>query len=373
MTRTTSFLNPQIGVLNTPQSLPAIHHIMASFLLVYTLMKSAAVKVKFSTQSKTFTDVVGLELGAGCSLGVPAVRLRKREGKTELVAAGFLALPGELPQKPDDADKVAVWSLPRPFQAPHAALAITSPLTFLRHVSGGDDDAVENKQFAYRTASRMLAPEMPPLSVGIPEFQAAWAARLLPEGRPPTACSLQVSPAAAINTFMTSTLFESLSETAVVLFVFPSHTSLVAFHESRLILYREHPVGHNHICEAIGSQMHIERDLVDSILDDSVIDPTPMIEPILRSLFRQVEISYDYLTRRRNCKTQNFFVCGLPSGTKYWTSMFSSMLNLTLTPFQPFEGIEQAPRATNIPENLSAVAPFLMTALGAARAVLEDT
>lgn len=336
-------------------------------------MNSAAFKDKFSAQNQPVHDVVGLELGSGCSLGVPAVRLRKRDGKTELMAAGFLALPGKLPQTPDDADKAVVWNLPRPFQAPHAALAITSPLTFLRHASGVDDAIIENKPFAYRTASRVLTPEMPPLSAGIPEFQAAWAARLLPESRPPTACSLQVSPAAAINSFMTSALFASLSETVVVLFVFPGYTSLVAFHQSHLILYREHPVGYNHIREAISSQMHIEGDLVDSILDDSVVDPMPMIEPVLRSLVRQVEISYDYLTRRRNCKTQTFFVCGLPSGTKYWTSTFSSMLNLTLTPFLPFDGLDKALRTTSFPDNLSAVSPFLMIALGAARAVLEDT
>jgi len=99
-------------------------------------MKLAALKMKFSAQAKPFTDVVGLELGADYSQGVPAVRLRKKEGRTELVAFDFLPLPGKLPLKPEEADEPQVWSLPRPFQAPHAALAITSPHTFLRHSSG---------------------------------------------------------------------------------------------------------------------------------------------------------------------------------------------------------------------------------------------
>ena len=335
-------------------------------------MKSAALNVKFSPQNKPFTDVVGLELGSGYTQGVPAVRLRKREGKTVLVAAGFLDLPGELPQKPDIVGEVPVWSLPRPFQAPHAALAITSPLAFLRHAAGHSDDEEENKQFAYRTVSRMFVPDLPPLSAGIPKFQAEWAVHLLPEGHQPTACSLQVSPAAAINTFLATPLFDSLSGTAVILFVFPGYTSLAAFHESRLVLYREHPIGYGHLREAVSSQMRIDPAMADSILDDTFIDPTPMIEPLLRALFRQVEISYDYLTRRRNCQTQNFFVCGLPSGAKHWISVFSRMLKLKLVPFLPFEDIENAPQTSNVPENLSAVAPFLTTALGAARAVLED-
>ena len=335
-------------------------------------MKSAAVRVRFSPQSKPFTDVVGLELGAKYAQGVPAVRLQKKDGKTELVAAGFLDLPGELPQHSTQTGEAPVWHLPRPFQAQYAALAITSPLAFLRHASGHGDDAPENRQFAYRTVSRVIAPELPPLSAGIPEFQAEWAVRLLPEGHQPTACSLQVSPAAAINTFLTTPLFDSLSGTAVVLFVFSGHTSLAAFHESRLVLYREHPIGYGHLREAVSSQMRIDPALADSILEDTLIDPTPMIEPVLRALFRQVEISHDYLTRRRNCQTQNFFVCGLPAGAKYWTTIFSRMLTLTLVPFQPFEGIELAARKSSLPADFAANTPFLMTALGAARAVLED-
>ena len=335
-------------------------------------MKSATLKVKFSPQNKPFTDVVGLEVGAGLAQGVPAVRVRKRDGKTELMAAGFLALPDTLPQTQDSAGEAPVWSLPRAFQAQYAALALTSPLAFVRHAASPGEDEVESRQLAFRTVSRQLAPELPPLSVGIPKFQAAWAARLLPEGHPPTACSLQVSPAAAINTFIASPLFETLSGTAVVLFVFPGYTSLAAFHDSRLVLYREHPIGYGHLREAISSQMRIDPALADSVLEDTFIDPTPMIEPVLRTLFRQVEISYDYLARRRNCQTQHFFVCGLPSGAKYWISMFSRLLNLTLISFQPFDGIDKASRAPGVPEDLSAIAPFLMTALGAARAVLED-
>ena len=335
-------------------------------------MKSGALKVNFAAQSKPFTDVVGLEIGSQYPQGVPAVRLRKREGRTELVAADFLPLPGKLPLKPEEAGEPVVWSLPRPFQAPHAALSITSSLTFLRHASGLNNELEEPQPFAYRTLSRALAPEVPHLLAGIPEFQAAWAARLFPEGRSPTACSLQVSAAAAINAFLTAPLLESLSGTAVVLFVFSAHTSLAAFKDSRLILYREHPIGYGHLREAISSQMRIDPSLADSILEDTFIDPTPMIEPVLRALFRQVEISYDYLNRRRNCETRDFLVCGIPSGFKYWASEFSRMLNLTLTHFLPFEHVEKTSRGAKDSDDLPVAAPFLTTALGAARAVLED-
>lgn len=334
-------------------------------------MNSSAFQVKFSPQNKPFCDVVGLEIGASLPQGVPAVRLRKKDGKTELVAAGFLDLPGTLPQSPEDASTPPAWSLPKPFQGQYAALAVTSGLTMLRHAANADDEA-DNKQFAYRTASRTIASDLPPLTVRMPEFQAHWAAKLLPEGRPPTACSLQVSAAATINTFITSPRFEALSGTAVILFVFPTYSALAAFHDFRLVLYREHNIGYGHIRDAISTHMRIEPSLTDSILEDAFIDPTPMIEPVLRTLYRQVEISYDFLTRRRNCQTQNFLICGLPSGLKYWTAIFNRTMNLTLTPFQPFDGIDLAARATVLTDDLIAATPFLMTALGAAQAVLED-
>jgi hypothetical protein len=330
-------------------------------------------KEKLTSSSLPFTDVVGLELGASCPDGVPAVRLRKLEGQTELVAAGFLRLPGTLPPDPSAAlEEPLIWSLPRAFQAPHAALAVTSLQVYLRHASGPGEEAADDKQIPYRTVSRVLAADLPPLTAGLPEFQAAWAAHLLPEGRQPTACSLQVSSAAAINSFIASPLFKTLAGTAIVLFVFPGHTSLAAFHEAKLVLYREHPIGYSHVRTAISNQMRIEPSLADSVLQDTFIDPIPMIEPVLKSLFRQVEISSDYLLRRRNCKTQQFFVCGLPTGANYWSSIFSHMMNIPLTLFRPFDGLQNPLRPAETPADFAAAEPFLTTALGAAQAVLED-
>lgn len=337
-------------------------------------MKFASLRARLSPQVKPFTDVVGLELGAAHPSGVPAVRLWKQADKIELVAAGFLDLPGVLPETAEAFLEGApvVWTLPLPYHAPHAALAITSEQAFFRHASGSGEEESSNKQIAYRTTAHALEADLPPLEVGIPEFQAAWAARLLPEGRTPTACSLQLSAPAAINGFTTSPLFDTLSGTAVVLFVFSEQTSLVAFHNSQLVLYREHPIGYSHVRVAITNQMRIDTALADSVLQDTFIDPIPMIEPVLKALFRQVEISSDYLLRRRDCKTQQFFVCGLPSGANYWSTIFTRMMNLPLTLFRPFERFDNVQSSAQIPEDLAAVEPFLMTALGAALAAVED-
>ncbi len=336
-------------------------------------MKFSFLPTQFARERKTYTDVVGLELGAAQVEGVPAVRLRKREGRTELVAAGFLDLPGKLPVNPESVQGGAIfWTLPRAFQAPYAALVVSSEFAFLRHSTGPGEDTPENKQFAYREVSRVIAPDLPSVVVGLPKFQASWAAGLLPEGRRPTACSLQIAASAAISGFIATPAFAKAGGTAITLFVFPEYTALAAFQESRLVLYREHPVGSCHLRSAISSQMRIDIGLADAVLEDTLIDPVPMIEPVLRSLFRQVEISADYLLRRRNCPVANFFVCGLTAGSRYWSSIFAHKMNLPMTLCSPLSDIQTVSHPAALPKDLNAAAPLLMAAAGAARAVLED-
>jgi hypothetical protein len=48
------------------------------------------------------------------------------------------------------------------------------------------------------------------------------------------------------------------------------------------------------------------------------------------------------------------------------------MMNQSLTLFHPFYGLVKPQRPLQMPANIADVEPFLMTALGAARAVLED-
>ena len=187
-------------------------------------MKTGSLSVKLSSRRKPFTDIVGLEVGSGLAEGVPAVRLRKREGKIELLAAGFLKLADTLPETEREAQNgPATWVLPPPFQAPHAALAVSSKQGFLRHASESGEAQHDKGQTVFRTTSRIAAPDLPPLEAGLPEFQAAWTARLLPEGRRPTACSIQISSSAALNGLVTAPVFAAATGTATVLFVFPEY------------------------------------------------------------------------------------------------------------------------------------------------------
>lgn len=333
-------------------------------------MPRVSLSDSFMKPFKACSDVTGLEVGADLSEGVPAVRLRKSKGQVEMVAAGFLDLPGTLPML-SGASEAQTWRLPAPFRAPHAALAIRSPHASLRHTAGGHGETAD-RAGSLRSVSRQTAPETPPLVASLPEFQAAWAARLLPEGHRPTACSLQVAAAAAMGGFAASSALAQAGGHAVALFVFAESTSLAAFQDSKLVFYREHAVGMGHLRDAISSQLGIEPELVDSVLEDTLIDPVPVIEPILRPLYRQIEISADYLLRRCKCQVEHFFVNGLTVGGAHWATLFKSVMNQTMTFCSPFDGIGRTGQATRLPEDVEKRAPLLMTALGAARTVLED-
>ena len=75
-------------------------------------MPRVSLSDSFMKPFKACSDVTGLEVGADLSEGVPAVRLRKSKGQVEMVAAGFLDLPGALPML-SGASEAQTWRLLR--------------------------------------------------------------------------------------------------------------------------------------------------------------------------------------------------------------------------------------------------------------------
>lgn len=321
---------------------------------------------------RKYTDVVGLELGSGLS-GVPAVRLARGKQGFEIKALGILDLLDTLPQTLEAAEQERpVWSLPKPFCAPYVALAVTSKWTFLRHTSGPNEDIPEKKKCKYRDLKRSFAPDMPELLAGLPEFQASWAARLFPEGRAPTACSLQLSQLAMMAGFNQHPAVKGASGSSVALFVSSQNTSLVAFQNRLPVLYREYSLGSSHVQQEVAGKMQLAPILVQQLLDEDAMDASPYFEPILKPLYRQVEIMNDYLGRRRNAPAANFFICGSLIGARYWHTAFTRMIGKELIYCHPFEGIAMARGATVLPEKLTSVEPLFASAAGAALAVMEE-
>jgi len=337
------------------------------------VMKLLRVPIGFSAFNQQPTsDIVGIELGAGLAQGVPAVRMCRQNGVIEILAMDFLPLQDTLPQSPEGVSDVKeVWHLPKAFCAPHAALTITSELTFLRHSSGTTDEIPEKKRFPYRHISRVLAQDVPVLIAGVPEFQAQWAAGLFPEGHPPTACSLQISPLAAMNGLLHHPSIRNLDGCCIAMLVFARHTALVAFQNRIPVLYREHPLGVMQVQQEVAEKMQLDPVLIQQLLNDASVDSSSFFEPILRPLYRQVEILSDYLARRRNAPASRFFITGPLVGERYWISLFGQMMGQELTVCPPLAGIPLARNGAVTPENLQDVQPLFACAAGAALAVLE--
>lgn len=320
---------------------------------------------------KKYTDVVGIELGSGLS-GVPAVRLVRGNQGIEIKAIGILDLLDTLPL--DEAavpQIVSSWSLPKPFCAPHAALTITSKASFFLHTSGSNEAIPEKKQCLYRDIRRAFGADMPKLVAGLPEFQAAWAASLFPEGRAPTACSLQISQLATMSGFNQHPVVKKADGSSVALFVESKSTALVAFQNWIPVLYREYPLGSSHIQQEVASKMQLSPIIVQQLLEEDAMDASPYFEPILKPLLRQVEIMNDFLSRRRNAPASNFFISGALIGGRYWNDLFRKMLGKELVYCRPFDGIPLAKDAVVMPDKLVDVESLFASAAGAALAVME--
>ena len=308
---------------------------------------------------KAVTDVVALVAGHD---GVPAVRVRKaKDGTLEITAAAVLDLPGELPDSPEAAEAdLTRWSLPRAFQAARAAIAVASPQGSLRFT-----EEVPDADAVIRCASVKTEGDLPSLVASLPEYQAAWTARLFPEGRRPTACSIQLASSAALNVLLAA----GGKQNVVAFLASPSSTALVGLQGGKPVFYREYGEGQKDIRAALMSNMRIDEEMAESILNDAMVDPTPVIEPILRPLFRQAEIAGDYLMRRGNAGVDRFVVVGLKSGLRYWSSIFELMTGQVLTEITPDAGLRWGCRK---PDTEKAGLSVFTAAFGAARAVLEE-
>ncbi len=320
---------------------------------------------------KKYTDVVGLELGSGLS-GVPAIRLVKGKQGLEIKAIGILDLLDTMPQALEavTSDRT-VWNLPKPFCSANAALAVTSKLSFLRHTSGVNEEIPEKKLCLYRDIRCAFGSDMPELVAGLPEFQAVWASGLFPEGRSPTACSLQISQLALLNGFNHHPAVKAAVGSSVALFVSSHSTTLVAFQNRIPVLYRDYPLGASHVQQEVAAKMQLSPILVQQLLEEDAMDASPYLEPILKPLIRQIEIMNDYLSRRRNAPASNFFISGPLIGGRYWNSIFQQLIGKELIYCRPFEGIPLAKDAVVMPDKLREVETLFASAAGAALAVME--
>lgn len=287
-------------------------------------------------------DIVGVELFSGDSRGCPAVRLGFRKGVWSVLASGFVKPPdGVLPSSWEEASKHPTWAMPVEFQSPHAALAVNSPDMFIRQSSAeAENPGVPGSKDGTRFVSIAMGDKASSIECGIPEYQALWLSRLLPEGKRPTAVSVQLVPAALLSAIRRQPEFIEADGTAFAVFVTRSSVFFAGYNEGGLVLFRQCPGtgGWVSMRESVKVGLGLDDEIVDSVLDDSLIDPRPVLEPFVKPILSQLELSLDYLSSRHSLKITKVFLMGLISGAHYWSQISADVLRLPLATPSVFEG-----------------------------------
>ncbi len=365
------------------------------------------------------SDVTGVLLEGGDPRGCPAVRLQRRKDGFHLLAADFIPPPsGTLPTSWDESKYCPDWSLPPSFQSPQAALAVLSPDLFIRQTTAealtasssdasGSAAASEpsKKKLGVRRAPSASEKEKSPapksaapahftpisrdgsrfvtaplgeapfiLQTGIPEYQVLWLSRLLPEGRRPTACSVQTAPAAMLSALHEQPDFVAAGGTAVAVFVTRTSVYFAGYRKGALLLFRECPgaAGYEVMRELVKSGLGVTDELVDSILEDTLIDPRPALEPLVRPVLQQLQLSLDYLAQRHDVHVDRVFLMGLPAGAGYWSSFAQETIGVPFAAPCVFDGMELPGKGAPVLADLTpASSQAFLVALGAARAAME--
>ena len=373
---------------------------------------------------RALSDVTGVVLNADDTRGCPAVRLVHRKNGWSVAAAGFVPSPVDaLPESWEEANKAQTpWSLPAAFQAPNAALAVLSPNMFTRQttpevltadlgqtapkVSGpppprklgvrrlekkpaapaaksaeGTADkgldvkpGVPTQASGVRFVTQPLAEKPFVIQAGMPEYQVVWLSRLLPEGRRPTAASIQTLPSALLASICEQPAFNAAGGTAFAIYVMRNSVYLAGYKDGQLILFRSCPgvAGWEMLREGLKLRLGLEDEMVDEILDDALIDPRSAMEPFVRPVLQQLEISLDYLQNRHNLRIDKVFIMGLPSGARYWSQMAEETLHMLLVAPSVFEGLVLPPKDRELAELTPSKSQAFLAALGAARAAMEE-
>lgn len=373
---------------------------------------------------RALSDVTGVVLNTGDARGCPAVRLVHRKNGWSVAAAGFVPSPVDaLPESWEEANKAQTpWSLPSAFQAPNAALAVLSPNMFTRQTTpdvltadlvqtapkvsatppprklgvrrlekkpaapaakqteGAAEKGIDVKPgvptqaSGVRYVTQPLAEKPFVIQAGMPEYQVVWLSRLLPEGRRPTAASIQTLPSALLASICEQPAFNATGGTAFAIYVMRNSVYLAGYKDGQLLLFRSCPgvAGWEMLREGLKLRLGLDEEMVDEILDDALIDPRSAMEPFVRPVLQQLEISLDYLQNRHNLRIDKVFIMGLPSGARYWSQMAEEALHMPLVAPSVFEGLALPPKDHELAELTPSKSQAFLAALGAARAAMEE-
>ena len=373
-------------------------------------------------------DIVGVELFSGKAEGCPAVRLKRKKGVWHLSAAELVPPPnGELPEQWEGISHQPKWSLPHAFQSADAAIAANSSASAFSQSSpeavvhemihGITQNPAEkaaasgSKRLGVRHTVKTAAAPVPPppapipasvperstrtptfptsglpvsengrrfvvkpfaedgffLSASIPEFQALWLGRLLPEGRRPTAVSIQLAESALMASVLAQPEYLERKGSLLAVLVRDDASWFRGYKGGVPVLGQRCPGarGYRAVREAVKKTLGVGEDLVNAALEDSLVDPRPALEPFLHPILDQLELARAYLAGKHGVDADRILLSGLPHGAAHWQRLAEESLRIQLVPVDPFAGI-------TLDKGVEVKSPHdYLVALGAALAAAE--
>ena len=397
------------------------------FRMELQLTKTKTITIGGGPKKRKPADVVGIDLFSGDARGCPAVRLVEKKGVLRLAAVGFVPPPANpLPASWEDAAKGCSWSLPAQFQAPQAAFAVTSPDMFFAQTTmdafrsdfsagahhADDDSAAKPKRIGIRRDPKATAvvpapakpsavqlPEVAPgtpvsnggtrfvmkpmsasegfvMEAGLPEYQMLWLSRLLPEGRRPTVASVQVRPAALAASVLRQPEFAANGGSALTLFLSEDEVNIAGYKGGDIVLWRtcRGLGGWRRIREALKTGLGLDDEMIAGVLEDTLIDPRPVLEPVVAPILDELAVSRDYLVGKLGVEPKSALVLGLPAGIGYWKAISEERIRLPLAEPTAFDGLERADKVF-VGEGAVTEGPsanVFLGALGAALALIGE-
>ena len=389
--------------------------LITSVKLQLTKNKTIEIGGKGRGAARFNADMTGVELFSGESRGAPAIRITHKKDGWHLLAAGFVPPPnGDLPQRWEDMPHQPTWELPKDYQSPSAAIAVNSEMSsfgqasaeaIVREMAQGLTDvrskprAVISPRLSLKTPPKKVEPQpsaatrkptLPPpgtpvsengrrfvikpfaeegfhLAASLPEFQALWLSRLLPEGRRPTAASIQVANSALMASPLLQPAFSEAKGSLLAVLVRRDAVYFAGYRQGEPVLWRKCPgvKGYAAMCDSICTTLGVTEDLINDILDDVFVDPRPALEPFLHPVLQQLDLARAYLAGKHAMDTSKALLLGLPYGANQWCHMAEESIKMRLIPAQPFDGIAVDKGVD------TASAHLYLVALGAAIAAME--
>jgi len=213
------------------------------------------------------------------------------------------------------------------------------------------------------------------LQAGMPEYQALWLNRLLPEGRRPTAVSVQTTTCTLLASLAAQPGFCESGDEACV-FVTQSATCIAGFRQGIPLLYREcsGAAGAAAMREAVKSALGIDDSMIDTVFSSNgIIDTRSALNPLLNPVIAQIELSLDYLKSRLGAELSQIYLMGDAAGCQALRTAAAGRLSLPLHMPGAFDGLALPTKAARWKEQycVGDAPQVFLAALGAALAVLE--